>query len=232
MKIVILAAGKGTRLAGDLPKPLTPLANGFSILGFQLQHLARYFSLHDVLVVVGYQKEKILEAFPDLLYVYSPHYARENTSKSLLRALYKVKEDLLWINGDVVFHPSILKKILEFNRTCMVVNQHAVGEEEVKYRIDSDGLIQCVSKQVQEAAGEALGINFFKAEDLDLLREELERCQDSDYFEKGVEGAIQRGLKVWSLPVKTSLCTEIDFNEDLLYANEMLSAWLHEKETI
>jgi L-glutamine-phosphate cytidylyltransferase len=225
MKIVILAAGKGSRLAGDLPKPLTPLANGLSILEFQLLNLSNYFSLNDVIVVVGYQKERILDALPDLLYVYSPHFARENTSKSLLRALYKIHEDVLWINGDVVFHPSVLQSIVTFDHTCMVVNQGSVGEEEVKYRIDSEGLIQCVSKHVPNAAGEALGINFFKGNSLDLLREELDRCQDNDYFEKGVEEAIQKGLKVWALPIESSLCTEVDFSQDLAHANKLISSW-------
>lgn len=225
MKIVILAAGKGSRLAGGLPKPLAPLANGLSILGFQLQNFVRYFSLHDVVVVVGYQKERIMEMFPDLLYVYSPHFARENTSKSLLRALEKIHEDLLWINGDVVFHSSILQNILNLDRTCMVVNQGPVGAEEVKYRTDDTGLIQCVSKEVQHGTGEALGINFFKEDSLPLLREELQRCQDNDYFEKGVEEAIQKGLKVQALTIESSLCTEVDFNEDLARANFLLSSW-------
>ena len=176
-------------------------------------------------MVVGYRKELIMEKLPDLLYLYSPRYAEENTSKSLLRALRKIDEDLLWLNGDVVFHPSILEKLIALKQTCMVVNVGPVGEEEVKYRTDAQGAIVAVSKGVADAQGEALGINFFKRADLVALKEGLERCADLDYFEKGVEWALQQGIKVYSLPVDAGLCTEVDFPEDLDRANCMLKSW-------
>lgn len=224
MKIIILAAGMGSRLGDpENPKPLTLLENGKSLLEQQLERFTSF--RHQVIIVVGYQKEKIMERFPDLLYVYSPRFAEENTSKSLLRALYKVDEDLLWVNGDVVFHPSILDQILALNKTCMVVNVGSVGEEEVKYRTDRQGYILEVSKEIAQAQGEALGINYFKKTDLAALREGLERCADRDYFEKGVEWAIQQGTKVLSLPIESNLCTEVDFPEDLKRANAMIKSW-------
>jgi choline kinase len=226
MKVIILAAGMGSRLGDpNLPKPLTLLANGRSILGQQLDTLSPPLSLHDILIVVGYRKELIMEAFPNLLYVYNPNYAKENTSKSLLRALAKVDDDLLWLNGDVLFHPSILSQLIGFDRTCMVVNVGPVDEEEVKYRTNPQGHITAVSKTITPAQGEALGINFFKRSDLPPLMEGLERCADQDYFEKGVEWAIQAGTAVWGLPVANGLCTEIDFPEDLTVANAMLNSW-------
>lgn len=225
-KVVILAAGKGSRLGDpDLPKPLTMLANEKSILGWQLEQLSSFLSLDNVLVVVGYRLEKILDKFPDLLYVYNPFYSTENTSKSLLRALRKVDEDVLWINGDVVFHPSILKSLFEMDKTCMVVNEGATGEEEVKYRTDSTGRILEVSKSVSDPQGEALGINFFKKGDLPHLIEGLSQCDIHDYFEKGIEFAIQKGVAVQSLTVLPSFCTEVDFPEDLTRANHLIKSW-------
>ena len=111
MKVVILAAGKGSRLGEkNIPKPLTQLSNGMSILQYQLDQLLRHFSYDDIYIVVGHHKELIMEAFPDAGFVYSPRYANENTSKSLLRALNKINETVLWLNGDVVFHPAVLQK--------------------------------------------------------------------------------------------------------------------------
>ena|SRR5436190_1103530 len=110
MKVVILAAGIGSRLDGTQahrPKALTQLINGKSILQFQLDALSAYLSLDQVFIIVGYQKEVIMSAFPDLMYIYNPLFERENTAKSLLRALKKIDEDVLWLNGDVVFRPSI-----------------------------------------------------------------------------------------------------------------------------
>src|SRR5208283_4716397 len=116
-------AGRGSRLGDpNLPKPLTFLANGKSMLELQLDHLARVTCKDSILVVVGFQKEQIMERFPHLLYVYNPRYVQENTSKSLLRALRKVDDDVLWLNGDVVFHPTVIEKVLEKGETGMVVN--------------------------------------------------------------------------------------------------------------
>ena len=226
MKVVILAAGTGSRLGKNaLPKSLTPLVDGKPILEHQLEALGKYVSLDDVIVVVGFMKERIMDLFPDLLYVYNPLFAITNTSKSLLMALNKVNEAVLWLNGDVVFHPSVLKNVLENPRTSMVVNVGAVGEEEVKYRCNGEGRILEVSKQVENPQGEALGINYCSAADLPLLRQCLNRCENHDYFEKGVEFAIEQGMAVWSVPVEHDRCTEVDFPEDLARANAMLIGW-------
>lgn len=225
MKTIILAAGSGTRLGEDNPKPLTLLANGKSILEMQLDTLSHYTSLDDVWLIVGYKKDKIMDAFPNQLYLYNPNYAHENTAKSLLRALHKIHEDVLWINGDVVFHPAVLQAILKTNKNSMVVNVGPVGDEEVKYRTDSKGKILEVSKEVQKSEGEALGLNFFTVKDLAVLKKNLIKCNDNDYFEKAIELCIEEGLDVWSTPVPQSYCIEIDFHEDLITANQKLTEW-------
>jgi choline kinase len=225
-QLVILAAGKGSRLGDpETPKPLTLLENGKSLLEMQLETLSKLIARERILVVVGFHKEKFMERHSDLHYVYNPDYASENTSKSLLRALQIIEEDLLWINGDVLLHPSIFPKLVAFNRTAMLVNVGPVAEEEVKYQTDREGRITAVSKEIVDAKGEALGVNFFKGADLPALKEGLERCAAHDYFEKGIEWAIQNGTDVYSFPVKTEFCTEIDFPEDLVRANAMLREW-------
>jgi choline kinase len=226
MKIVILAAGKGSRLGEkDVPKPLTLLSNGISILQYQVSQLLKHFSLHDLYIVVGYHKELIMHAFPEACYVYNPNFTEENTSKSLLRALNKIDDDVLWLNGDVVFHPTVLQKISISQKNIMLVNKGSVGEEEVAYRTDGSGKILAVAKKLDHPEGEALGINFFKQESLEILRLQLELCKNDDYFEKGIELAIGEGLEVQALPVGKEECTEIDFPEDLERANRLIERW-------
>lgn len=226
MKVVILAAGKGSRLGKQAgPKPLTLLENGKSILQLQIETLTQYLSIHDLLVVVGYCKEMIMDQFPNLLYVYNPDFAQENTSKSLLKALYKIDDDVLWINGDVIFHPSSLEKILKSPNSCMLVNQGAVGEEEVKYRTDGHQRILEVSKQVKHPEGEALGLNLCKQKELASLKKHLSACQNQDYFEKAIEGMLSEGIVIQAMPIDRNLCVEIDFYEDILHANTLIREW-------
>lgn len=227
MKIIILAAGRGKRLgATDIPKALTKLVNGKSILEMQIEHIAAFTSLNNVIVVVGYLEEKVMKRFPDLEYVENPDFETTNTAKSLLLALQLVKhEPVIWLNGDVVFHRNVFESVFKSGKTGMIVNVGRVGEEEVKYRTDGRGKILEVSKTVEKPEGEALGLNIFMEEDLDTLKEQLAKCADQDYFEKAVELCIEDGMTIWTIPVNIDHCLEVDFPEDLELANKMLQRW-------
>ena len=93
MKAVILAAGIGSRLRISEPKPLTKLKNGESILQRQVECLSEYIGINNIIAIVGYKKELIMESFPNLLYVYNDFYDTTNTSKSLLAGLNKIEEE-------------------------------------------------------------------------------------------------------------------------------------------
>ena len=224
MKVIILAAGIGSRLGKPHPKTLTLLSNGRTILQHQVKALLRYVHIDDIYVVVGFKKELIMEAFPELTYVYNDYFDTTNTSQSLLRGLRKVRnDDVIWINGDVVFDHVVIDRLIRAARSCMAVNTASVGEEEVKYALDENGLIYEVSKTVAMPKGEAVGINLVKREDVELLIQGLEKCDKNDYFERGVELAIEQGLRMIPVDVSDLICKEIDFEEDLAQINEILS---------
>lgn len=66
LKAIVLAAGKGTRMRTDgcdLPKVMR-LANGKPLLHYVLSALD-FVAPADTVLVVGYKKENVLEAFPD-----------------------------------------------------------------------------------------------------------------------------------------------------------------------
>jgi len=97
-----------------------------------------------------------------------------------------------------------------------------VGEEEVKYTLREDGAIAELSKTVEHARGESVGVNKIIASDVPLLIEMLEGCDDNDYFERGIELAIARGLKIHPVDISDFLCIEVDFAEDLEQVNREL----------
>lgn len=225
MKIIILAAGIGSRLGNPFPKPLTPLKGGKSIMEKQIDNLSTHFSEHDISVVVGFKKDLIMERFPDLTYIYNQFFDATNTSKSLLKALKKYRnEDVLWLNGDVIFDAdlfSVLNQEIEDSNSFVSVNTSRVAEEEVKYTL-KNGHIYELSKQVQNGLGEAVGINFIAKKDMPLLLKHLENCDDNDYFERGIETAIQQDeLKVKAVDISDFRCMEVDFKEDLEAANNL-----------
>ncbi len=227
MKIVILAAGTGSRLGSPLPKPLVRLTGETSILGQQIKHLSAHFNPHDIQLVVGFKKDLFMEAFPDLSFVYNPYYDRTNTARSLLLALRKNhREPVLWLNGDVVFEPGVLTALMplvQSEQSFVCVNRQICGEEEVKYSLDSRGFISGISKTIENGLGEAVGINFVARKDSPVLIRHLEACQDMDYFEKGMERGIQLdGLEFKPVDLSSFHCLEVDFREDLREARKLL----------
>ena len=100
LQVVILAAGMGTRLGKPWPKPLTPLADGRSIMQQQLENVEKVFRDEArVTIVVGFKMEMIMEAHPNVTFVYNENYDQTNTSKSLLKALRASQESgVLWLH--------------------------------------------------------------------------------------------------------------------------------------
>lgn len=191
----------------------------------QVENLSQNFNEHDISVVVGFKKDLIMERFPDLTYIYNQFFDATNTSKSLLKALLKYRnEDVLWINGDVIFDVelfSVLNNEIEQKNSFVSVNTSRVAEEEVKYTL-KNGFVHELSKQVKNGLGEAVGINFISKDDMPLFIEHLEKCDENDYFEKGIETAIQEaGLKVKAVDISDFRCMEVDFEEDLEAANKL-----------
>lgn len=223
---VILAAGMGTRLGRPFPKPLTELADGQSIMQQQVSKLAHAYPGVRIMIVVGFKRDLIMEAFPDVAYAYNEFYDQTNTSKSLLKALRLSGDSgVLWLNGDVVFDERILERVkdrIDAEQSFVCVNTAAVGDEEVKYTVDPAGFIDELSKTVSDALGEAVGINFVSAADKPILIEALAEVADTDYFERGIEVAIDKaGLRVEPVDISDLFAVEVDFEADLERANQL-----------
>ena len=223
MKVVILAAGIGSRLGKAYPKTLTYLKDGKSILSHQIDGLCQYVNRDDIYIVVWYKKGIIMEVFPDLHYINNDRYNVTNTSQSLLIALNQFpKKDILWLNGDIVYDHRVIKRLISAPNSSMAVNTAKVGDEEVKYKTNESGYVTEISKEVKKPEGESVGIHKIPANEVPLLIKYLSMCKDKDYFEKGLEMAIQNGLKVAPIDISDLNCIEIDFPEDLDAANNMI----------
>ena len=224
---VILAAGMGTRLGRPWPKPLTPLSDGRTIMQQQMDNLLGAFADVRIMTVIGFKLELILEAFPDVTYVYNESYDQTNTNRSLLKALRQSADGgVLWMNGDVVFDPQVLERVKDLiagEQSFICVNTAAVGDEEVKYTVDTDGFVLGLSKTVTDALGESVGINYVSAADKPRLIERLAECEDGDYFERGLELMIEKdGVRVVPYDIRDLFAVEVDFEEDLSRANQHL----------
>lgn len=226
LQVTILAAGMGTRLGRPFPKPLTQLRDGRSILQQQLDNVQEAFGADvRIQIVVGFKLDLIMEAAPSAVFVYNENYDQTNTNKSLLKALRASHDGpVLWMNGDVVFDSAILERLkpyIEAGQTVISVNTAAVSDEEVKYTVDENGMVKELSKTVVGGLGESVGINVISAADKAALIKRLDECAEQDYFERGIELAIEHdGLQVVPVDISDLFAVEIDFEADLERANE------------
>lgn len=226
LSIVILAAGLGTRLGRPHPKPLTPLADGRTILRQQLEHIDDAFGADArVSIVVGFGEEQVRAAAGHRAsFVRNDRFATTGTAESLRLALREVGPGgVLWMNGDVVFAPGLLAHVRGrlADGDLVAVDTARVGDEEVKYTLDGDGCVGELSKRVVGGLGEAVGVNHVSARGRPALLRQLGLVDERDYFEAGIERSIAEGARWRPVDVSRFGAVEVDFPEDLVRANEL-----------
>lgn len=217
---IILAAGLGSRLGKNNPKGLLVLPNQETILGRQVR-LMKAAAINRVIIVVGFKHELIREQIPGVEFQLNARYRETNTAKSLLLGMKDINDDILWMNGDVVFDDDIVIRIAARLENTILVNKARCGEEEVKYRADENGIITEISKQVVNGHGEALGINLVAQDSVDEFRTALDESGDNDYFEHAIHAMVTGGAAFRELDIGDRNCIEIDFDEDWQQANSI-----------
>lgn len=132
MKIVIMAGGKGTRIAqvnATVPKPMIPI-EGKPILEYQIETLKNQ-GYTDIILIVGHMGNVIQEYFGDgAEFGVQISYIIEEQPLGTAGALYflkdEIKEDFLLLNGDIIFDVDI-QKFLEYHcnqRTAATILTH------------------------------------------------------------------------------------------------------------
>ncbi|MFZ5586783.1 MAG: NTP transferase domain-containing protein [Thermodesulfobacteriota bacterium] len=120
LAVVILAAGKGTRMKSDLPKVLHTLA-GRPLLAHVLD-LAQCLQAGRVIAVVGHQAERVREAFADRPGLrFAIQEPQQGTGHAVMCAAPELRDwtgPVLILCGDVpLLKPSTVRALLESHAT-------------------------------------------------------------------------------------------------------------------
>lgn len=121
MQTVIMAGGKGTRIASmcaDVPKPMIPIC-GKPILEHQM-HVLKRQGYTDIILITGHLGDSIRHYFKTgEKFGVSIRYIEETSPLGTAGALYYlkdiIKEDFLLINGDIIFDAD-LARMLAFHK--------------------------------------------------------------------------------------------------------------------
>ena len=122
--VIILAAGKGTRMNSDIPKVLHTLNNKTL-----LEHVidaAKSLKPQQIIVVVGYKKNLVIEKFKSEDLIFVEQKTQQGTADAIKYCLPQTKNfngNVLILSGDVpLIKPETLK---EFIKTHDSYNAHA-----------------------------------------------------------------------------------------------------------
>jgi len=189
MKVIILAAGIGSRLmplTNDRPKCMVKLLDD-TLIERQIKIFHSY-DINDITIVTGYKNEVI--DMPNVNYVNNPNYETTNMNESLFCALKPSNSSVLVTYGDIVFEPKIVQQMLEITndiRLAVRINwkeyyqnrtMHPLSEAE-NVLIENGRILETrknISKALEnQQIGEFLGIMMLSSEQIKIL---LERYSD------------------------------------------------------
>lgn len=123
LTVVIATAGLGRRMKSYGPKALIEVSGKQTILGRQLALVKARFPQADVVVVAGFEAERVAKVLPPgVRLVENEHYEETNAARSVVMALRASScRRALVLHGDLVFNDRTLEGLPE-DRSCVLVD--------------------------------------------------------------------------------------------------------------
>jgi len=237
MKAVILAAGVASRLrplTNEIPKCLLEVG-GKLILERAIDNILEN-GINDIVIVTGFLREKI-EIFVknkykgvDFTFLHNDVYDSTNNIYSLWLCKDVIENsDILLMDADIVFEGEIIKRLVNSKyKDCLALNDHQLGDEEIKVIVGSENAITEISKvcSIDNAIGESVGIELFSKDLLEILYLELDMMiklegLDHVFYELAFERIIKKGIKIYPVNITDLFSMEIDTIEDYEEVSEL-----------
>ena len=159
MDALILAAGSGRRLRNDSPKCLVDLG-GRLLIDHQVQAL-RWAGVQRIVVVAGHRADDVRDALPPgTPVIINPDYLETDSLYSFWLARQELEEEVLVLNGDVLFHPVIARALVRRPRSALAYDSRTGRAEEDMKLIIRGGGLAAMGKQLapERSCGENVGM--------------------------------------------------------------------------
>lgn len=237
MHAIILSAGRGSRLlplTTEMPKCLLPVGLT-SVLSMQLDTLYRC-GIKSVTVVSGFNAHLVdaeieaRQAGPEVETLYNPFYQVADNLASCWMARGFMKKDFLLINGDTLFSPPLLEKVLEAPASDITVTIDQKGHydgDDMKVSLDGTQLT-AIGKTLlpQNTHGESIGMLRFMNNGPKIFSHELDRLMKLEegtksWFLSAIHGLAQSGQRIDTTNIKGSTWAELDTPEDYETCREL-----------
>ncbi|HYC00947.1 MAG TPA: NTP transferase domain-containing protein [Candidatus Limnocylindrales bacterium] len=238
MRAIILNAGQGRRLlplTADRPKCLLTL-NGPTVLEAQLLALATA-GIDEVVVVVGFgavqveaELRRVCPPGVRVRTIHNPLFDRSDNLVSCLAARSAMAREFLLLNGDTLFHPGIIARLLDSTGEAVsiaVACKDAYDHDDMKVQWRR-GRVTRIGKDLPSdiVDGEAIGVSLFRGEAprrfLAALEEVVNRPGGQGrWYLSAVDMLASQGL-VQGINIDGFHWIEIDTPHDLARARELM----------
>ncbi len=243
MKAIILAAGIASRLrplTNDRPKCLLEIGDK-CLLQRSFDALISN-GIKEFVIVTGYLhtliEDFLTERYKDvkITFIHNARYASTNNIYSLWLARPEAEgQDVLLLDSDILYDPLIVARLLASpHADVLALNNHPLGDEEMKVIPDAEGRVKEISKtcSVAEAKGESIGIERMSASYTAALYKELKKMMtieglDNIFYERAFERLIPQGHTFYVEDTTDLFSTELDTVEDFNAARQLIPAHLY-----
>lgn len=226
MKVIILAAGRGTRISREIdgkPKCTVPVEPGLPLIDYTVQ-LLNSRGIRDIRLIVGYEYRAIRQALAayDVTYTVNPFFDVTNSLASLWFArdcFVPPAESYLILNGDVYLSAPALDQVLaETASPVMFYDSGRIEGADYKFQV-TGGVLTKYGKDLSAAdtTGEYVGCARFSgayaAQFVERMNEMVDQQKHSVWWENVLYSlSHEQQIRVADLAGK--FWAEVDYIED------------------
>jgi choline kinase len=239
---VILAAGMAKRLrplTDEKPKCLLEVG-GKTLLQRTVDAMISA-GIKEFVVVTGYRENMIREfltaRYPQytINFIDNPDYEHNNNIFSLWLAMEKLHgTEVLLMDSDILCDPEAVRRVARKTVPALAMQQHELGEEEMKIVVNAEGRITEISKTCspKDAIGESVGIEKMTEEYTEAIYQELckmilDEGRIDIFYERAFERLIPQGHTFEVVDTTDLFSYELDTPEDLEKASAALPKELY-----
>jgi len=224
MKAVILAAGEGKRLrpfTETMPKVMLPIANK-PILEYVVDAV-KNSGITEIIIVVGYKKEVIMEHFKDYEDVDIKYVVQDKqlgTAHALLQAKKHVKNSFIVLSGDnIIDQKSISNLIKDKSEYSLMIKEHPHPSKYGVVFIEKNILKKIVEKP-KEDIGKFISTGIYKLPKNIFNKIEELTSQGTYALTSIIQSIINEGEKINTITSDSWM--DIVYPWDLLKVNESM----------